>query len=156
MQSNAAFAILMPGMRRVLCVLCAMLVGGWLLVSTVQEARAAARKHILVDISDQRVYAYEGDRLAFSTWANIKGLKRGRFRVQTKKPMARSIVLGWQLPYWMGIYYVGRIENGFHGPAIMRNGTRAMNSLGCIVMPEDAARKLYAWTPLGTPVTVRW
>lgn len=119
------------------------------------DALAAGRKRIIVDISQQRVYAYSGDTLVFSTRANIKGAKRGNFRIQNKLPKARSSVLGWTLPYWMGIYYVGRIQNGFHGYSIRDRGGYATNSLGCIVMPTAAAAKLYRWASVGTLVTIR-
>ena len=126
-----------------------------LLAATSDDALAAGRKRIVVDLSDQRVYAYSGDALVFSTHANIKGAKRGNFRIQNKLPKARSSVLGWTLPYWMGIYYVGRIQNGFHGYSIRDRGGYAANSLGCIVMPTAAAAKLYRWASVGTLVTIR-
>lgn len=118
-------------------------------------AEGAGRKRIVVVLREQRVYAYEGSTVVFTTRANIQGAKRGNFRIQSKIPMARSSVLGWTLPYWMGIYYVGRIENGFHGYSIRSNGALASNSLGCIVMPTAAAAWLYRWARLGTPVTIR-
>ncbi|MCS6849348.1 MAG: L,D-transpeptidase [Anaerolineae bacterium] len=116
---------------------------------------AAGRKRIVVVIREQRVYAYEGNTIVFTTRANIRGAKRGNFRIQNKIPMARSSALGWKLPYWMGIYYVGRIQNGFHGYSIRSNGALAANSLGCIVMPTSAAAWLYRWASVGTPVTIR-
>lgn len=123
--------------------------------ATAAGVTAAGRKRIVVVIREQRVYAYEGNTLVFSTRANIKGAKRGTFRIQNKIPMAKSSVLGWKLPYWMGIYYVGRIQNGFHGYSIRANGTLAANSLGCIVMPTAAAAALYRWASVGTPVVIR-
>jgi lipoprotein-anchoring transpeptidase ErfK/SrfK len=79
----------------------------------------------------------------------------GTFRVQNKIAQARSIVRGWKLPYWMGIYYVGRVQNGIHGPAITRNGT-ATTSLACVVLRRSAdAATLFRWASVGTPVTVR-
>lgn len=119
------------------------------------SAEAAGRKRIVVVIREQRVYAYEGNTIVFTTRANIRGAKRGNFRIQNKIPMAKSSALGWKLPYWMGIYYVGRIQNGFHGYSIRSNGALAANSLGCIVMPTSAAAWLYRWASVGTPVTIR-
>jgi len=91
----------------------------------------------------------------WSTRANIRGAKRGTFRIQNKLARARSSTLGWTLPYWMGIYYVGRIQNGFHGYSIRDRGGLAANSLGCIVMPTAAAAQLYSWAPVGTQVVIR-
>ena len=117
---------------------------------------SAVGRRIVVDISQQKVYAYFGSRLVWSTWANISGTRRGTFRIQSKLPIANSFALGWRLPNWMGIYYAGGLENGFHGPAYTARGTRTMTSLGCIVMPANAAATLYRWAPVGTRVVVQW
>jgi len=117
---------------------------------------SALGKRIVVDISQQKVYAYYGTQLVWSTWANISGIRRGTFRIQDKIPIARSFALGWRLPNWMGIYYAGGLENGFHGPAYTARGKRNMTSLGCVVMPENAAATLYRWASLGTRVVVQW
>ena len=122
---------------------------------TSNEASAAGRKRIVVSLAQQRVYAYEGNTIVFSTHANIRGARRGTFRVQTKLPMAKSFALGWRLPYWLGIYYAGGLENGFHGYSLRDGGGIATNSLGCIVMPTAAAAMLYRWAPMGTPVVIQ-
>ena len=117
---------------------------------------AAGSKRIVVSLAQQRVYAYEGNSIVFSTGANIRGARRGTFRVETKMPMARSDVLGWRLPYWLGIYFgQGGIENGFHGYSLRDSGGIATNSLGCIVMPTGSAAKLYRWVPIGTLVVIQ-
>jgi len=118
-------------------------------------APAASGKRIVVNLAQQHVYAYQGNSLVFSTRANINGARRGTFHVETKMPMAASYVLGWRLPYWLGIYYgPGGIENGFHGYSLRNTGGIATNSLGCIVMPTAAAARLYAWASMGTPVMI--
>lgn len=119
------------------------------------DVYATGRKRIVVSLAQQRVYAYVGNTVVWSTRANIRGAKRGTFRIQNKLPRARSSSLGWTLPNWMGIYYVGRIQNGFHGYSIRDRGGLAANSLGCIVMPTAAAAQLYSWTPVGTQVVIR-
>ena len=116
---------------------------------------AAVGKRIVVDISQQKVYAYYGSKLVWSTWANIRGTRRGTFRIQNKLSSARSFALGWRLPNWMGIYYAGGLQNGFHGPAYTARGGRSMTSLGCIVMPANAAATLYRWASIGTRVIVQ-
>jgi lipoprotein-anchoring transpeptidase ErfK/SrfK len=120
-----------------------------------REAEAAVGRRIIVDISDQRVYAYNGAALVMSLPANARGTRGGNFRIRNKIPMAKSFVLGWKLPYWMGIYMSGGLENGFHGTAITARGGRANTSLGCIVMSSANAQRLYSWARVGTPVTVR-
>lgn len=125
------------------------------LVLSPAEAHAAGAKKIVVDISDQRVYAYEGSTLVFSARVNAHGTRGGKFRIRNKIPMARSFALGWKLPHWMGIYYSGGLENGFHGASINRRGGRAYNSYGCIVMAPAVAARLYNWARVGTLVVVR-
>lgn len=116
---------------------------------------AAAGKSIVVDLSQQKVYAYYSGKVVWSTWANIRGARRGTFRIQNKLPVANSFALGWRLPHWMGIYYAGGLQNGFHGPAYTARGGRAMTSLGCIVMPANAAATLYRWSTIGTRVVIQ-
>lgn len=120
-----------------------------------RDAEAAVGRRIIVDISDQRVYAYNGATLVKSIPVNARGTRGGNFRIRNKIPVAKSYVLGWKLPYWMGIYMSGGLENGFHGTAITARGGRASNSLGCIVMSTANAQWLYSWASVGTPVTVR-
>lgn len=120
------------------------------------EAEAAGAKQIIVVLGQQKVYAYEGNNLVFTTRANIRGARRGSFRVQNKIPVAKSFKLGWRLPYWLGIYYgKGGLQNGFHGYATTARGGVAATSLGCIVMPTAAAARLYAWARVGTLVTIK-
>lgn len=125
------------------------------IVAVPREAEAAVARRIIVDISDQRVYAYNGAQLVMSLPANARGTRGGNFRIRNKIPLAKSFALGWKLPYWMGIYMSGGLENGFHGTAVTSRGGRANTSLGCIVMSSVNAQRLYAWASVGTPVTVR-
>ena len=87
---------------------------------------------------------------------NARGTARGTFSVRDHYYIAPSIYRGWRLPYWLGIYYVGRVENGIHGPEYLANGRMAYNSLGCVVILNVAnARWLYSWARNGTPVIIR-
>jgi lipoprotein-anchoring transpeptidase ErfK/SrfK len=115
----------------------------------------AVGKRIVVDLSQQRVYAYTGGKLVFSTGANARGTARGRFRVQNKIPVAKAFTLGWRLPHWMGIYYAGSLQNGFHGTATTARGGKTNTSLGCIVMPTQQAATLYRWASVGTLVVIQ-
>lgn len=120
------------------------------------EQAGAVGRYILVDVSDQRIYAYSGGQLALSARVNVRGIRAGTFRVQNKIAAAPSIYRGWTLPYWMGIYYVGKVQNGIHGPEMLRGGGYAYNSLGCVViLSMDAAARLYRWAGVGTTVIVR-
>ena len=117
--------------------------------------QAAGSKRIVVVLSQQKLYAYQGNTIVASMAVNARGTARGSFRVQNKIPLANSYIRGWKLPYWMGIYYVGRIQNGIHGPEIIGRRT-AVTSLGCVVIRNRAnAAWLYKWATVGTTVTIR-
>ena len=119
------------------------------------NVQAAAAKRIVVNLSQQKLYAYQGNTLVASIAVNARGTARGTFRVQNKIPVASSIVRGWRLPYWMGIYYVGRVQNGIHGPEIIGRRT-AITSLGCVVIRSSAnAAWLFKWATVGTTVSIR-
>lgn len=116
---------------------------------------AAGGKSIVVSLAAGRVCAYQGGVVQFCTSANMRGTRRGTFRIQNKIPVAKSFALGWKLPYWMGIYYGGGLQNGFHGIAYTARGGRTGTSLGCIVMSDAGAARLYRWASVGTLVVIR-
>ena len=67
------------------------------------------------------------------------------------------------MPYWLGIYWVGTIENGIHALPINANGTTlwagvlgSPASFGCIILSTQNARTLYYWADIGTPVWVHY
>lgn len=116
----------------------------------------AGGKSIVVSLAAGRVCAYQGGAVQFCTSANMRGTRRGTFRIQNKIPVAKSFALGWRLPYWMGIYYGGGgLQNGFHGIAYTARGGRTGASLGCIVMSDASAARLYRWASVGTLVVIR-
>ena len=67
------------------------------------------------------------------------------------------------MPYWLGIYYVGRMENGIHALPIDRNGRMLWAgylgtpvSFGCIILSTENARTLYHWADVGVPVWIHY
>lgn len=121
-------------------------------------------KRIEVDVSDQRMYVWEGDELIYnwpaSTGMAGYGTRRGTFAVQSKIPNAWSSA--WQLwmPNWLGIYWAGGSENGIHALPII-NGTRIWGgvlgtpiSYGCVVIGTDESRLLFNWAEMGTTVDI--
>ncbi len=123
-------------------------------------------KRIVVSISRQHLWAYNGNQEVYSFVAST-GLatsptKTGTFRVLDKIPNAYASTWNLQMPYWLGIYYVGRIENGIHALPILASGQRLWSgylgrpvSFGCIVLETQAARQLYQWVDVGTKVVVQ-
>jgi LysM repeat protein len=127
---------------------------------------AGSGKRIVVSISRQHLWAYNGTREVYSFVAST-GLatsptKQGTFQVLDKIPNAYASQWNLQMPYWLGIYYVGRIENGIHALPILASGQRLWSgylgrpvSFGCIVLDTLAARQLYQWADVGTLVVVQ-
>jgi LysM repeat protein len=83
-------------------------VGGTTLTApSVAPASIGASKLILVDISEQHMYVYEGGNLIWS-WVTSTG-ERGRetapgnFSVLNKIPNAYAYTWNLQMPYWLGI-----------------------------------------------------
>lgn len=122
-------------------------------------------KTILVDISDQHVYAYEKGELVFSFVASTgrNNLTRvGKYKILDKIPNAYSDPWGFWMPYWMGIYYVGyNLENGFHSLPVLSNGTELWGrkigspvTYGCVVLLPGDMRKLFRWASVGTAVVI--
>jgi len=122
-------------------------------------------KRIEVSIGQQRMYVYKGDRLIW-TWVVSTGepgrdTRTGHFQVLDKIPNAYAVRWDLQMPYWLGIYYVGPSENGIHALPILSNGQRLWAgflgrrvSYGCIILGVEEARLLYEWAEIGTQVDI--
>jgi lipoprotein-anchoring transpeptidase ErfK/SrfK len=123
-------------------------------------------KVIYVSLAKQRMWAYENGKLAFnvlvSTGIAERATKPGTYRVKTKLQEAWSRVWQLRMPYWMGIYDVGTVENGIHAMPFTRAGRSVRwrvgtpGSYGCVVLTAKDAAALYQWAPLGTLVIIRY
>jgi len=123
-------------------------------------------KYILVDISEQHMYVYEGDVLiqSFVASTGIENSTRiGTFAVQTKLPNAYASTWNLWMPNWLGIYYSHGLENGIHALPILSNGATLWAgflgspvSFGCVVLGTYEAHVLYDWADMGTPVEIQW
>jgi LysM repeat protein len=122
-------------------------------------------KWILIDISEQHMYAYEDDRLIYSFVASTgigNSTRIGTFKVLDKIPNAYSQRFNIWMPYWMGIYYSGTLENGIHGLPKLWNGVELWGNLlgrpatyGCIETRTSEAKLIYDWAEIGTKVVIR-
>ena len=130
-----------------------------------QQVIRGRGREIFVSLSAQRLWAYQDGEVAMtfliSSGEPGRPTRRGNYRIQSKLPEAWSNVWQLRMPYWMGIYYAGRIENGIHAMPLLRNGTPVRwpvgypASYGCVVALTKDAAALYRWAPLGTPVYIR-
>lgn len=128
---------------------------------------ASGSKQIVIDLGDQHLYAYQGGQLVYSfiMSSGRAGAPTypGEYRVQSKIPRAYGSTWNIWMPYWLGIYWAGSLENGIHGLPVTPGGQVVWAeylgrpiSFGCIVLGTDPARLLYEWAPVGTPVSIRW
>jgi lipoprotein-anchoring transpeptidase ErfK/SrfK len=123
-------------------------------------------KWILVDISEQHMYVYEGNTLVYSFIASTgmnNATRTGTFAVQSKIPNAYGSTWNIWMPDWLGIYYSGGLENGIHALPILPNGATLWEgylgtpiSYGCVVLDTYDAQVLYNWAEIGTPVIIQW
>ncbi len=122
-------------------------------------------KYILVDISEQHMYVYEGDTLIYSFVASTgmnNATRVGTFAVQSKIPNAYGSTWNIWMPSWLGIYWAGGLENGIHALPILPSGATLWTgylgrpvSYGCVVLGSYEAKLLYDWAEIGTPVEIR-
>ena len=126
----------------------------------------SGNKHILVDISEQHMYVYEGDTLVYSFVSSTgmhNATRVGTFSVLDKIPSAYGATWDIWMPNWLGIYWAGSMENGIHALPILPNGATLWAgylgvpiSYGCIVLGTYEAQLLYDWADVGTPVQIQW
>jgi len=123
-------------------------------------------KYILVDISEQHMYVYEGDILVYSFVASTgmgNSTRVGNFSVLNKIPNAYGATWNIWMPNWLGIYWSGSLQNGIHALPILPGGGTLWAgylgtpiSYGCVVLGTYDAQALYNWADIGTPVEIRW
>jgi lipoprotein-anchoring transpeptidase ErfK/SrfK len=125
----------------------------------------SGNKYILVDISEQHMYVYEGDALVYS-FVSSTGMNNataiGIFSVLDKIPSAYGSTWDLWMPNWLGIYYSGTLENGIHALPILSNGGQLWAgylgtpiSYGCVVLGVYESQLLYDWAEVGTPVEIQ-
>jgi lipoprotein-anchoring transpeptidase ErfK/SrfK len=122
-------------------------------------------KTILVDISEQHLYAYEGETLVYSFVASTgmgNSTRIGTFKVLDKIPNAYGGTWNIWMPNWLGIYWSGHLENGIHALPILPNGATLWAgflgqpiSYGCIVLGSYESKLLYDWVEVGIPVIIQ-
>lgn len=124
-------------------------------------------RRIVVDLSEQRMYVYQNGQLIWN-WVVSTGRPGqetvvGHYQVLNKLPMAYAYTWSLKMPYWLGIYWAGRLQNGIHALPILPNGQRLWEgylgqrvSYGCVILSTENAATLYNWASVGTPVDIVW
>ncbi len=122
-------------------------------------------KRIVVDLSEQKLYAYDGTVLFMdelvSTGLDLTPTPRGSFTVFRKMPSRymQGPLPGisdqyYDLPGVPWNLYFTKEGGAIHG-AYWHNRFGELWSHGCVNLPLEKARKLYEWADLGTQVVVR-
>lgn len=124
-------------------------------------------KRILVDLSDQHMWGFEGDTLVFdqiiSTGIDRSPTQPGIFQVRSHVENAFASVWDLYMPNFIGIYEAWPgFENGFHGLPLLADGKVLWRgilgqpvSYGCIILDTAAAQSLYTWAEEGVIVEIR-
>jgi LysM repeat protein len=115
-------------------------------------------RYFLIDLSEQRLYAYEGDTLVRTTLISSGTWRTptvvGTFHVYLRYTSTRMRGPGYDLPnvpYTM-YFYKGY---GLHGTYWHNNFGTPM-SHGCVNMPTPEAEWAFNWSTYGTPVVVQY
>lgn len=127
-------------------------------------SQQGTNKEIVIDISDQAMWAYEGGSLVINTLVST-----GTGNVpETVTPLGYHFIT-WKTPLqtmkgviadeayevedvpW--VMYFDEAGNALHG-AYWHNNFGTPMSHGCVNLPLDVAEFLYGWAPEGTAVTV--
>ncbi len=140
--------------------------------------RPVMNKRIVVDLSEQYMWAYENGQVRFE-WAISSGLdsaptSTGVFQIlsHAERAYGSSYTLcddeadscgQWVMHWFMGVYEaVPGLMNGFHGAVELPNGTYLGGgnvgrpyTFGCIMALEENAIQLYNWAEQGVVVEIR-
>jgi hypothetical protein len=122
----------------------------------VPEDKSESGKWIEIDLSQQRLYAHEGQNTVLtavvSTGTRIYPTVVGRFRIYAKYRSTYMSGPGYSLPNvpWTMYFYRGY---AIHGTYWHSNFGTPM-SHGCVNMKTAEAKWLYEWAPKGTLVVV--
>lgn len=122
-------------------------------------------KRIIVDRSEQKLYAYDGEILflasPISTGLELTPTPRGTFQIfrQTPSRYMQGPLPGisdqyYDLPGVPWDLYFTEEGGAIHG-AYWHDSFGRQWSHGCVNLPLIAAKTLYDWADIGTPVTVQ-
>jgi LysM repeat protein len=120
----------------------------------------------VASISQQRCWLYVDSKLV-GDWRCSTGRRGlptvpGTYRVQSKIRLAYGANWDFHMPYWLGIYWAGKLENGIHGLPYTSSGARTWAGLvgtpityGCVMLDDANARRLFEVAYVGMPVIVQ-
>ncbi len=121
---------------------------------------------ILVGIAEQQMWVFDGEEKVFdfvvSTGEPGRDTAVGEFEILNKIDVAYAGTWNLDMPFWMGIYWAGPLQNGIHSlPIVKHTGYKLWDgylgqrvSYGCVILSDEDAATLYDWTEVGTKVKI--
>jgi lipoprotein-anchoring transpeptidase ErfK/SrfK len=128
------------------------------------EAKITEGKYIDINLARQNLSIFEdGKRLGtyrVSTGKRGMATPAGTFRVMSKAPRAYSKKYNLYMPYWMqftgaghGIHELPEWKSGYKEGA---NHLGTPVSHGCVRLGIGAAKTVYDWSGIGTPIVIHY
>lgn len=122
---------------------------------------ANGERYVLVSLSQQYAWAYQGDVIMWQGYVSTGrpgyGTPAGTFQVLTKyKSQTMEGVLGgeyYNVPDVPNVMYFTNQGHALHG-AYWHNNFGTPMSHGCVNLPLDVAAWMYDWAPMGMRVTI--
>lgn len=132
------------------------------LTTGVGAEEAGQRKQILVYIDRQVLVALAGEKKVYTfdvvTGVEGKETEAGTYKIFKKHLKYTSKTYGSEMPYTMFFTPDGKAIHGTLAPNIRSYlhsyVTESVGSHGCVGLSDDAAKVLFDWAPVGTPVVV--
>ncbi len=127
---------------------------------------AAKDQLIIVGIAEQRMLVFGQGELVFdfvvSTGEPGRDTAIGDFEILDKIDVAYASTWNLDMPYWMGIYWSGPLENGIHAlPIVKHTGYKLWDgylgqrvSYGCVILSDQDAATLFDWAAIGAKVKI--
>jgi len=119
----------------------------------VQQPKNSAAVKLKLSTGAQRLYVVEGDKVLLATPVTVgtaaTPTPHGNFTIYSKQANRRRVSspgAGYPMTYWMEFMPAYGLHWGFVKP---HPGTH-----GCVRMPIDSARKVFALVRTGTPINI--
>ena len=127
----------------------------------VKEPDPNAERWIEVDLSDQYMWAWQGDVVVQESYVSTgrEGFDTptGTFFINSKIPVQdmEGVIGGeyYNVPQVPDVMYFTSVGHAFHG-AYWHNNFGQVMSHGCVNLPMDVAAWLYEWTSMGARVEI--
>jgi len=121
---------------------------------------------VVVGIAEQQMLVFDKNEVVFdfvvSTGEPGRDTAVGEFEILNKIDVAYASTWNLDMPYWLGIYWAGPLQNGIHAlPIVKHTGYKLWDgylgqrvSYGCVILSDEDAATLYDWIEVGAKVKI--